>query len=394
MLRDLLAGYPGWVAGAILVAAVLALASAASEVTARLVRGMLARFLRTEAGDTVVLPSVRRAIRAIRIVVFGVVLIVLLFPALKVAGVHTGVGFEPEAVVSWLLASGARITLIVLLAVLVIRATGSVVRRIEDEVGRGESLDATERAKRLKTLGTMVENVVGTFVAVSALLMVLRELDVDVLPLLTGAGIVGLAIGFGAQTLVKDVITGFFMILENQVRVGDVAVINTVSGVVESIRLRTITLRDGEGTVHVFPNGSITTLANKTKDYSYAVLDIGVSYRENPDRVIDVLRKVGAGMQADPQFTPSILEPLQVFGIESFTDAAMIIKVRFKTLPLRQWDVAREMRRQVKKAFDAEGIEVPLGQRPLYVRQADRDVPSGEDRRSRAADAGPRNSGD
>jgi small conductance mechanosensitive channel len=386
MLRGLLAGYPVWAAGAMSLAIGLSVAYLVSEVAARIGRALLTRVLREDAAAAKS-PVLRRPVQAIRVTVFAVVGMVLLFPALKVAGIDVRVGFEPEAVVSWFLESGARIALIILLAGLVLRATSSAVRKFEHEAGRGESLDALERAKRVRTLGTLIENVMGVIAVGAALLMILRELNVDVLPLLTGAGIVGLAIGFGAQTLVKDVISGFFMILENQVRVGDVAVINGVSGVVESMKLRTITLRDVEGTVHVFPNGSVNTLANKSKDFSYAVLDVPVAYKEDTDRVIDVLRAVGEELRADSRFQASILQPMEIFGIEALSESSVTIKVRLKTLPLSQWDVARELRRRIKRAFEANGIEMPLAQRTLYV--AGNPVPGGRLTDVRAAEDPP-----
>ena len=173
-------------------------------------------------------------------------------------------------------------------------------------------------------------------------------------------GIVGLAVGFGAQTLVKDLIAGFFLTLENQVRVGDVAVINGTGGLVEEINLRTIVLRDGDGTVHIFPNGSIDKLANRTKDFSWAVVEVGVSYHEDPDRIIALLRELANGVRSDPKLGPSILEPAEVLGIEAFEEARMIIRARLKTLPLRQWDVARELRRRIVHAFAEQGIVVPI----------------------------------
>jgi small conductance mechanosensitive channel len=356
MWNGVLAGFPPWVGGFLALATAIAVAYLIGEMVARGARAVLTRFADPTAPEI----PVRRPVRAIRLTVFVLVFLMLLFPALKVAGMDPRVGFEPETVVGWLLVSGVRIVIIALVAVILIRATTTAVRRFEEEVGRGQTVDALERAKRARTLGALLENAVGVFAIAAALLMVLRELDIDVLPLLTGAGIVGLAIGFGAQTLVKDIISGFFMILENQVRVGDVAVINGTGGVVESVKLRTITLRDVEGTVHVFPNGSITTLANKTKDYSYAVVDVSVAYREDTDRVVQVLRDVGAELRADPQFETSILEPLEVFGVEALGESAVVIKIRFKTLPLRQFDLAREMRRRIKKAFDAQGIQIPF----------------------------------
>lgn len=188
----------------------------------------------------------------------------------------------------------------------------------------------------------------------------LSELGMDVMPVLTGAGILGLAVGFGAQTLIKDLISGFFMILENQVRVGDVAKINGTGGLVEAIGLRTTVLRDLEGTVHVFPNGAIATMANLTKDFSYCVLDVGVAYKEDTDQVVAVLRQVADELSADPRFTKQVLEPLDVLGVDAFEDSQVTIKIRLKTVPIKQWEIGREMRRRIKKAFDAQGIEIPF----------------------------------
>ena len=177
--------------------------------------------------------------------------------------------------------------------------------------------------------------------------------------MLTGAGIAGLAVGFGAQTLVRDVISGFFLLLEDQVRVGDVAAINGTGGLVEQLNLRTIVLRDSEGTVHVFPNGAITTLANKSKDHSFYVIDLPVSYHQDPDRIVAMLREIGGELQSDPAYGPFILAPLDILGLDAFADWWMVIKLRIKTVPLKQWYVGRELRRRIKKAFDAAGIEMP-----------------------------------
>jgi small conductance mechanosensitive channel len=260
------------------------------------------------------------------------------------------------------------VAVIAIFAWLAIKVTGAAIARLVDEVARGEDRDAIERAKRVRTLGTLIENTVAVAVVACSVLMVLRELGLDIMPLLTGAGIAGLAIGFGAQTLVKDVISGFFLILENQVRVGDVASINGTGGLVEAIRLRTITLRDLHGTVHVFPNGSITTLSNLSKDFSFAVLDVGVAYKEDTDRVVEVLRRVAAELREDPELGPTVLEPLEVLGVDQFGESAVVIKVRMKTLPLKQWAVGRELRRRIKKAFDREGIEIPFPHRTVLVR--------------------------
>lgn len=187
--------------------------------------------------------------------------------------------------------------------------------------------------------------------------MILRELSIDVLPLLTGAGIAGLAIGFGAQNLVRDVIAGFFLILEDQIRVGDIVRINNVGGVVEEINLRTIRLRDVEGAVHVFPNGAIAALANLSKNFSYAVVDVNVGRTESMDRVMQTLREIGAAMQADEAVAPKLVGPIEVLGVESIGDATVTVRARFKTPPLQHGDVARELRRRILTEFAARGIK-------------------------------------
>jgi len=214
-----------------------------------------------------------------------------------------------------------------------------------------------------------VQNALTAIVMVFAGLMVLRELDVDVMPILTGAGIVGLAVGFGAQTLVKDLISGFFLILENQVRVGDVARINGTGGLVEAINLRTVVLRDLEGIVHIFPNGSIETLANLTKDFSYALIDVGVAYKEDPDNVIAVLGEIGAELAADPHHR---LNALAILGVDGFEASQVTIKIRVKTVALKQWEVGRELRRRIKRTFDARGIEIPFPHLSVYFGEASR----------------------
>ena len=204
-----------------------------------------------------------------------------------------------------------------------------------------------------------VRNATTALVSGVAVLMILRELGLDIAPVLTGAGIVGLAVGFGAQTLVRDIISGFFLILENQVRVGDVAAINGTGGLVEAINLRTIVLRDVDGTVHVFPNGAINTLANRSKEFSYAVLEIGIDYDEDPDRVARILADIGASLQADDRFGPLILAPLEVLGVESLTDWSVVMKMRMKTIPLKQWEIGRELRKRILRRFTQDGIQLP-----------------------------------
>jgi small-conductance mechanosensitive channel len=313
-------------------------------------------------------PLVRGPLRLLGAATFLLVAGVLLFPAFELAGLRPRTGVHLRTLAAWTFASGLRIALIVVLAYAVIRATALLVKRFEHELTQGTGIDALERAKRARTLGAVVSKVATALVIGIALLMVLREFHLDIAPVLTGAGIAGLAVGFGAQTLVRDIISGFFLILEDQVRVGDVAAINGTGGLVEEINLRTIVLRDVEGTVHVFPNGSITTLANRSKDYSYYVIDLGISYREDPDRVAALLREIGAELQADPKYGPDILEPIEILGVDAFADWSVTLKLRVKTVPLKQWEVGRELRKRIKKAFDAHGIEIPFPERVVTVR--------------------------
>ncbi len=369
LLFDQLPGWPVVIGG---LAAVLVAAYAVAEVMARIARAVLLLALRGERNVQFAGPIVRRPIRLIRVVAFLATVVLLSVPVAKMVGIPLVVGPDPGMLLSWLLGSGLRIVLIGIMAYTVGRVVAAMVRRLEDEISRDEAVNALERVKRARTLGALIENVSSVAIAAVAGLMILKELQVDIMPILTGAGIAGLAVGFGAQTLVRDIISGFFMIFENQVRVGDVAVINGTGGLVEAINLRTIVLRDLQGVVHIFPNGAIERLANMTRDFSYAVLDVGVAYKEDTDAVTAVLKEVGADLQEDPAYAPSLLAPLEVLGVDAFGDSAVTIKVRIKTLPLKQWDVGRELRRRIKKAFDARRIEIPFPHLSVYFGEASR----------------------
>ncbi len=344
------------VTGAVLVTVALAWVSA--RVARRLARAGMGAILQ----DTLLpsSPLVRAPLRLVGVAAFLLVVGTLLFPAFEAAGLRPRTGVHLHTVATWTFGSGLRVLLIVLIAYAAVRTAGLLVRRFEAEVSAGTGLDALERAKRARTLGAVVSKVTTALISGIALLMVLREFNLDIAPVLTGAGIVGLAVGFGAQTLVRDIISGFFLILENQVRVGDVAAINGTGGLVDAINLRTIVLRDEQGTMHVFPNGAITTLANFSKDFAYAVVEVPVSYREDVDSVSAILASIGGALQADPKYAAFVLGPVEVMGLEAFHDWSMTIKFRMKTAPLKQWDVARELRRRVREEFDARGIEVPF----------------------------------
>jgi small conductance mechanosensitive channel len=275
-------------------------------------------------------------------------------------------------VAAWAARTGLRLILIILGAYFVTRVIHFLIARLPFlSAPRGGSLrERVEREKRVTTISSMLGWVTSVVVLGIAALIILREFDVDITPILTGGAIVGVAVGFGAQHLVRDVIGGFFLILEDQVRVGDVAVINGKSGLVEAIRLRTIVLRDFDGTVHVIPNGAITELSNRTKDYSYYVIELGVAYKEDVDRVMGTLREIGNQLESDADFRDWILEPLEVVGVDAFADSAVVIKMRIKTVPRQQWVVGRELRRRIKKTFDERGIEIPFPHLSVYFGEA------------------------
>jgi small conductance mechanosensitive channel len=266
--------------------------------------------------------------------------------------------------------SSFRILLALVAGYVAVRFLRIAMRRLEELLIRaGEKTELAPGAtrKRVTTLTGLLLTL--SLVAVWAVVVVicLDQIGLDVTPILAGAGIVGLAVGFGAQNLVRDLISGFFLVLENHVRVGDVAVVNGTGGLVEAISFRTIVLRDLAGVVHVVPNGGITTLANMTKGWSGYVVDVGVAYKEDTDRVVEVMREVGEDLRKDPRLGPAILGPVEVFGVDDFKDSEVTIKARLRTAPMQQWDVGREYRRRLKKAFEARGIEIPFPQRSLHM---------------------------
>ncbi|HEY8536473.1 MAG TPA: mechanosensitive ion channel family protein [Vicinamibacterales bacterium] len=302
---------------------------------------------------------VDRPARIAQLVIFVLALVVTALPALDAIGFHIQGGLSQSTALQWALTAGLRITLVVTIAWLIVRVVSGSTRRLELELARGADGAALDRARRAQTLGALLRSVSVVLVTGVTLLVVLRELSVDIMPMLTGAGIAGVALGFGAQWLVRDYIAGFFLILEDQIRVGDVVVINGQGGSVEAINLRTTVLRDLEGAVHVFQNGAITTLANRTRDYSYYLIDLTVDFRQDTGRVIDVLRETAGKLQQDEAFGMLILEPLEVLGVDAFRDGQVIIRSRIKTLPRRQWEVGRELRRRLLEALQQAGIELP-----------------------------------
>ena len=350
----------------------IAIALVVAQIASRLVRSTLAAVTGSQNRNSFSEPITRRPIRVVRAVVFVVILGLATRPVLNLFDVDLTFGVPLEELTAWLFAQGLRVVLIGLLGYFTVRVAELSIKHFEDIVRAraGDNADKIELVERVHTISGLVTNAVNIIVLSAASLMMLQELGVNIAPLLTGAGIAGLAVGFGAQNLVRDVISGFFFILEDQVHVGDVVEVNGTSGLVQAVKLRTLVLRDLSGTVHVVPNGEITTLSNKTKEFSYAVLDIGVAYKEDTDHVSAVLHDVGAELKSDSDFNNSILASLEILGVSEFGDSAVVIKIRIKTRPLKQWMIERELRRRIKKAFDAEGIEIPFPHMSLYFGEA------------------------
>lgn len=271
--------------------------------------------------------------------------------------------------------TGLHIMLILVIALILSRILNRLTkslrsRLISSGLSKGDTF--SESAKRTDTIVRLIRQASLIVIWVMLVLAILGHLGIEIVPILAGAGIVGLAVGFGAQNLVRDVISGFFFILEDQIRVGDVAVVNGTGGLVEEINFRTIILRDLSGVVHVFPNGTVTTLSNMTKDWSAHVFDLGVAYREDTDRVVKVIREVGDAMTGDPEFGPLMLEAPEIFGLDKLGDSAVTIRGRIRTKPGKQWVIGREFNRRVKHAFDVAGIEIPFPHRTVYFGEASR----------------------
>jgi len=273
--------------------------------------------------------------------------------------------------------TSTRISIVLLLAWLVMFILKKILGQLEHHLLAQSNTSGeppSESEKRVETLIRLIRQAALILLWVTTLLILLKEIGVDIMPVLASAGIVGLAIGFGAQNLVRDFISGFFFILENQVRVGDVAIINGTGGLVEKVNFRTIVLRDLGGVVHIFPNGTVTTLSNLTNVWSAYVFEIGVAYKENTDDVIEVMRRVGSEMKEDVILGSYMIEEPEIFGVDKFDSSSVVIKGRIKTKPIRQWQIGREYLRRIKLAFDHEGIEIPFPHQTLYFGEASKPI--------------------
>jgi small conductance mechanosensitive channel len=341
------------------------LAFVLAAIAVRVVRRILQRTLGSmeivsQDNRTAVQRRAALLMRAMTYLFYGVATVASVSLALAQFGISEE-RFNPRLIATWILTHGVNIIIIIIGASIVTRAANLAIEHLQHKVALRHGQTDLEWQRRASTLRGVVTRLVTVSVLFVAILMLLRELSIDILPILTGAGIAGLAVGFGAQNLVRDVISGFFILLEDQVRVGDNARINNVAGSIEEINLRTIVIRDGEGAVHVVPNGSITALANLSKHFAFAVVDVRMSYRENLDRVIGSIREVGAAMRAESEWRGLLVDPIEVLGVESLADGAATIRVRFKVLPLNQGRVANELRRRLMGTFVARGIRPYAG---------------------------------
>jgi small conductance mechanosensitive channel len=268
---------------------------------------------------------------------------------------------------TWALTSGIRIVLIVLLTFLALKVAAFLSNKLVSVLSHRRK--DSEYQKRTETLGSVTRNTLRIIILVAAAMMVMNEIGIAIGPILAAAGIVGLAVGFGAQNLVQDVISGFFILMEDQIRVGDVIQTAGKGGLVEKVNLRMTVLRDLAGNVHFIRNGKIDIVTNMTKDFSRFVFEIGVAYREDVDEVIEVIKKVDEELRNDPAYSHDILEPIEVLGLDQFADSALIIKARTKTVPIQQWRIGREFNRRLKKKFDELNIEIPFPHRTVYMGQ-------------------------
>lgn len=254
-------------------------------------------------------------------------------------------------------AAPARIVLILILAAVALRAIHRVLPRLREVIAARQ--ETAECSQRVRTLSRVVRYALTVATAVIAALLILGELGVSVAPILGAAGVAGIAVGFGAQSLVKDYFTGFFLLLENQIRLGDVVEAGGKSGVVEELTLRYLRLRDYSGNVHFVPNSNISTVTNMSMGFAYAVIDVGVAYGTEVEQAMKVMHAVGRAMRDDPLFAPRILDDLEMAGVDQWADSAVVIRCRFRVAPLEQWNVRREFLQRLKAAFDREGIEIP-----------------------------------
>ena len=281
------------------------------------------------------------------------------------------------AIKDWALTTGIKILLVVVITLIMIKVIKVASNRLSSIFLKKRTDEESE--KRAKTLASVIQNFLIILAIVVAAITIIGQLGIEIAPLLATAGIAGVAIGFAGQSLIKDIINGFFLLLWDQIRVGDYVQLSDKRGLVEMINLKMTIIRDFNGNVHYIPNGSIDVVTNMTKDYSRYLFEIGVAYREDVDEVIEVIKEVDGELRKDPDFRDDILEPIEIFGLDEFADSALIIKARTTTKPLKQWRIKREFNKRLKKKFDQMDIEIPFPHRTLYI---------GQDKEGKAAPLG------
>jgi len=274
---------------------------------------------------------------------------------------------DPETL--WLLTkTGLRILLIMLIAGILMKMSSKLIISLKQKM-KFRAAGNHEDVKRIDTVGRVFRYIATIVIGIIAVVEVLHELGISIAPILAAAGVVGVAVGFGAQSLIKDYFNGFFILLENQIRQGDVVEAGGKAGLVEEVTLRYIKMRDYSGNVHYVPNSTITTVTNMSREFAQAVIDIGVAYRENVDEVIAVMKTVGEDLRTDDEFQFKILDNMEVAGVDQLANSAVVIRCRFKVMPLEQWGVRREYLKRVKAAFDQQGIEIPYPHLTIYPGQ-------------------------
>lgn len=274
---------------------------------------------------------------------------------------------DPEALWS-LVKTILRIVLILAVAGLLMKISKKIILKLKMHLQTRASEDA-EEMKRIDTVGRVFSYIATIVIAIIAIVEVLHQLGISIAPILAAAGVVGVAVGFGAQSLIKDYFTGFFLLLENQIRQGDVVDAGGKAGFVEEVTLRYIKMRDYDGNVHYVPNGIITTVTNMSRGFAFSVIDIGVAYRENVDEVIEVMKAVGESIRTDEEFQFKILDNMEVAGVDKLDSSAVIVRCRFKVMPLEQWTIRREFFKRIKVAFEERGIEIPYPHLTIYPGQ-------------------------
>lgn len=261
-----------------------------------------------------------------------------------------------------------RILLIVVIAGILMKLSSKLIIKLKMHL-RERAIEDAEELKRIDTVGRVFRYIATILIGVIAIVEILHQLGISIAPILAAAGVVGVAVGFGAQSLIKDYFNGFFILLENQIRQGDVVDAGGKAGLVEEVTLRYIKMREYSGNVHYVPNGTITTVTNMSRGFAQAVIDVGVAYRENVDEVIKVMKAVGEDLRTDEEFQFKILDTMEVAGVDQLGDSSVTIRCRFKVMPLEQWGVRREYLKRIKAAFDEHGIEIPYPHLTIYPGQ-------------------------